>query len=364
MKVRLYPNKIQLNKINATMHCCRYVYNEMLARNKKVYERRGEHLGYYDMCYLLTKMKLYLPWLKDADSQALIYACRQVDTAYQNFFKHGKGFPKFHRKNGRQSYTTTHMGCVAIEKNRVKLPCLGWVRARGLRELPDDTKICMVTISKETDGNYYASILHKREIEDPICESDKAIALDYKSDGLYTDSDGNTADMPHWFRESQTKLARQQRKLSRKIGSKKGERKSSGWKKQQMRVARIYRHASNQRADYLHKLSRQLADTYGIVAVEDLDMRAMSNKSFGNGKATMDNGYGMFLTMLDYKLQERGGKLVKVDRWYPSSQICSLCGSRQKIPLTTRVYRCDCGLTIDRDYNAAINILNEALRVA
>lgn len=313
---------------------------------------------------LLPKMKLYFPWLKDADSQALKYACRQVDTAYQNFFKRGNGFPKFHKKDGRQSYTTTNMSCVEFGKNKVKLPCLGWVKARGLRELPDDTKICMATISKETDGSYYASILRKWEIEDQIYKSDKAIALDYKSDGLYTDSNGNTADMPHWFRESQTKLARQQRRLSRKIGVKKGERKSGGWTKQQKRVARIYRHVRNQRVDYLHKLSRQLADIYGIVAVENLDMRAMSNKSFGNGKVTMDNGYGLFLMMLDYKLQESGGKLVKVDRWYPSSQICSRCGNRQKIPLSTRVYRCDCGLMIDRDYNAALNILNEALRIA
>ena len=170
--------------------------------------------------------------------------------------------------------------------------------------------------------------------------------------------------MPHYFRESQAKLRRYQRRLSHKVGSKKGERNSSGWIKQHHKVTRLQSRIANQRSDYLHKLSKELADTCDIIAVEALNMRAISNKGFGNGKATLDNGYGMFTTMLGYKLRYQGKQLIKVDKWYPSSQICSDCGNKQKIPLSTRTYRCPCcGLLIDRDHNAAINIKNEALRL-
>ena len=364
MKVRLYPNKTQQNKIDTTINCCRYVYNEMLARNKKVYTRRGEHLNYYVMQNLLPVMKQYKPWLKDADSQALKYACRQVDTAYKKFFKKEAGFPKFHKKTGKLSYTTTNMSCVAFDKNKVKVPGLGWVKARGLRQLPTDAKLCDITISKEPDGTYYASICYKYDVEDPIVKYNTVIGLDYKSDGLYTDSNGDVEDMPHWFRESQTKLAKAQRKLSKRIGSRKGERKSYGWRKQYRKVSKIHKRISNQRKNYLHELSKHLAETYDIIAVEDLDMRNLSNKGFGNGKATMDNGYGMFVTMLDYKTKANGGQLIKVDRWYPSSQICSQCGNKQKIPLTTRIYRCpNCGFVLDRDHNAAINIKTQAIKM-
>ena len=129
------------------------------------------------------------------------------------------------------------------------------------------------------------------------------------------------------------------------------------------KAARIHRKTANQRKDFLHKRSTEIANQYDIVCVEDLDMKAIGNKGFGNGKATFDNGYGMFLNMLEYKLKERGKYFVKVDKWYPSSQICHCCGSVKKLDLKDRVYTCDCGYTGDRDHNAAINILTEGLRI-
>lgn len=159
------------------------------------------------------------------------------------------------------------------------------------------------------------------------------------------------------------KLAKEQRRLSRKAGSKKNETKSSNYFKQMRKVNRIYRKIANQRLDSLHKKSTEIANQYDVVCVEDLDMKAIGNKGFGNGKATFDNGYGMFLNMLDYKLKERGKYFVKVDKWYPSSQICHCCGSVKKLDLKDRVYTCDCGYTGDRDHNAAINILTEGLRI-
>ena len=362
-KFRLYPNKVQSNQINAILNCCRFVYNHMLSRNIKAYKRRGEHLSYNDMQNILPQMKKYLSWL-NVDSQALKYACRQLDTAYQKFFKHEADFPKFHKKNGRQAYTNTQSNTIHIDGKKVKIPTIGWVKAKGIRSLPEDAKICYITVSRDPDGKYYGSVTYKYEAEIQSEEISSVIGLDYKSDGLYVDSNGRIADMPHWFRNSQTKLIREQRKLSKKIGSRKGEIKSSGWKKQHRKVTKIQKKIANQRLDYLHKLSKELADKYDAVAIEDLDMRAISNKGFGNGKATLDNGYGMFATMLDYKLKHRGKQLIKVDRFYPSSQLCSYCGNKQKMPLYIRVYTCSCCCAeIDRDYNAALNIKHEAERM-
>jgi len=369
-KGRLYPNKTTQTKVDKTLDCCRYVYNVMLGRNQKVYERRREHLSYNDMQNLLPVMKRYLPWLAEADSQALKYACRQLDTAYQKFFKHEAGFPRFHSKRGRQSYTTTNASTIHISDDckQVKLPTLGWVKVRGLRVLPDGAKICYATVSREPDGSYYVSITYKFDTAESETEPHefKSLGLDYKSNGLYVDSEGKCAEMPHYYRESQAKLIKEQRILSRRHGSRKGEKKSSGWKKQQRKVARLQRHIANQRKDYLHKESKRLSDSYDLIVVEDLNMRSMSNKGFGNGKATLDNGYGMFLTMLDYKLSWNGKQLVKVDKWYPSSQICHVCGTidPKTKDLSVRRWTCQsCGTTHDRDVNAAINIRIEGHRM-
>lgn len=368
-KCRAYPNRMQASAIKHTLSCCRYIYNHMLERNNKIYERRKEHMSYMTMQNLLPRMKEYHPWLKDADSQALKYACRQVDTAFQKFFKHEAGHPVFHSKKGRQSYTTTNSTSIHIsdDHKKVKIPILGWIKVRGLH-LPDNVKVNFATVSLEPDGNYYISINYKYETDVPVTtvKVPKFLGLDYKSDGLYVDSEGSCADMPHWFRESQAKLARQQRRLSRKTGSRKGERKSKGWWKQHRKVAKLQSKAKHQRLDHLHKLSRSLAETYDVIGVEDLDMKAISNKGFGNGKATMDNGYGMFITMLSYKLSWNGGQLVKISRWYPSSQVCSCCGYRNTNTKDLKVRRwvCpECGTLHDRDVNAAVNIRNEAIRL-
>ncbi len=367
-KCRAYPNKSQSKTIHHTLNCCRYVYNHMLDRNNKVYKRRGEHLSYMSMQNLLPKMKKYLPWLKDADSQALKYACRQVDTAFQKFFKHETGRPNFHSKKGRQSYTTTNSLSIHISDNKrkIKLPVIGWVKVRGLH-FPDNAKVNFATVSLEPDGSFYVSINYKYEADIPIVSTTpRVLGLDYKSDGLYVDSDGNCADMPHWFRENQTKLTRQQRKLSKKRGSRKGEHKSNSWWKQHRKVSKLQSKAKHQRLDYLHKLSRRLADSYDVIGIEDIDIKAISNKGFGLGKATMDNGYGMFTTMLEYKLSWNGKQLVKVDRFYPSSQLCSYCGHRNPAVknLKIRKWVCpECGVIHDRDINAAVNIKNEAVRL-
>lgn len=365
IKMRIYPDDEQCHKIDVTLNHCRYIYNKMLERNTVIYKRRKEHLNYYAMQNLLPEMKNYLPWLKEADSQALQYACRQLNAAFNRFFHKQGSYPRFHSKRGKQSYTTTHASVICVEPHRVKLPCLGWIRTSDKR-VPDG-KFCYATISLETDNRYYVSITYKKEVPDmeTIKPSvNKTIGLDYKSDGLFMDSNGHIEDIPHFYREAQRKRTKLQRRLSKKHGSRKGEHKSMNFMKQLRKVNRQSMHIANQRRDYLHKLSTEIANRYDAVCVEDLDMKAISNKGFGNGKATMDNGYGMFQNMLSYKLAERGKQLIKVDKWYPSSQICHCCGHRQPMPLKIRVYQCpECGMVFDRDWNAAINIKMEGLRL-
>lgn len=366
LRVRIYPNKTQQNKIDTTINCCRFVRNHMIERNRKLYERRKEHLNYIAMQNLLPDMKKYLSWLAEADSQALKYACRQVDDAYQRFFKKLSGYPQFsNKRESVQSYTTTNAKAIHYKMGCVKIPCVGWVKTRDARDLPFGSKICQVTVTRD-HGQYYASICYKTEdVATPVqIDDNNVIGLDYKSDGLYTDSNGDCCDMPHYYRKAQEIVVKEQRKLSRKVGSRKGEKRSGNYIRQQTRLFKKTRHAANQRKDFLHKRSTAITKQYDAVCVEDLNMKAMANKTFGNGKATLDNGYGMFLVMLEYKLRNRGKQLVKVNKWFPSSQLCSCCGYKQKLPLHVRTYDCpQCGNRIDRDYNAAINIRNEGLRI-
>ncbi len=367
-KGRIYTSKTKYQLMDKTLYACNYIYNHMLERNQKIYKRRGEHLTYYEMQNLLPVMKKYQTWLKEADARALQYSCRQVDTAYKKFFKHEAGFPKFHSKRNGLSYTTTNTRTIKLFEDAVQLPIIGKVKVHGLRELPNNAKLCYATVSKETDGKYYVSITYKYKIEIDELKVDETrfIGLDYKSKGLYVSSIGEFAEMPSYFSESQARLRKAQRKLAKKQGNQKGQKKSKGWIKQHKRVAKIQKHIANQRMDFLHGKSKYLAENYSGIAVEDIDMKALSNKGFGNGKATLDNGYGEFRRQLEYKLSAQEKPFVKVDRYFPSSQLCSCCGYQNKElkDLSIRKWECPkCHAKHDRDINASINIRNQGLRI-
>ncbi len=364
IKYRLYPTSGQAVFFVKTFGCCRKVYNLMLSDKIQSYKDTKSFGKQTPAMYKQT-----YPYLKEVDSLALANVQLNLQQALKNRFsgKNHSGFPKYKSaKYSRKSYTTNNQnGTVAIMGNMVKLPKIGMVKAKIHRQPEEGSRIKSATISQDSDGKFYVSVLFEYDIEvTPVSKTTKnAIGLDYKSDGLYMDSNGRKADMHKYYRESHEKLAKAQRKLARRKGSKKGEEQSNNYKKQKKRVAKIHKHISNQRLDELHKKSTGIANQYDVVCVESLNMKAISNKGFRNGKATLDNGYGLFLRMLGYKLSERGKYLIKVDKFYPSSQLCSCCGRKQKLKLTHRVYKCRCGIVMDRDYNAAVNIRNEGLRL-
>lgn len=369
IKYRLYPTTEQAVMFAKTFGCCRKVYNLMLNSKLESYKSTGKFASVTPAMY-----KADYPFLKEVDSLALANVQLNLQDAFKNCFdksrKTRNGFPKFKSaKHSRKAYTTNNQkGTIAIIDDKyVKLPKIGKVKA-VIHRVPDaDWVIKSATISQDSDGKYYVSMLFKysETISTCVADTTNAIGLDYASDGLYVDSNGDVGTNHKYYRESHDKLAKAQRKLSRMKGSRKGEIKSANYLKQLKKVNKIHKHISNQRLDNLHKISTKIANSVDVVCVESLNMRAMSNKGFGNGKATMDNGYGLFLSMLEYKLSDRNKYLIKVDKWFPSSQICSCCGTihHEMKDLSIRKMVCDCGLNISRDHNAAINIKNEGLRI-
>ena len=381
IKEEIFPTDEQKQKILQTLGCCRFVYNYMLSRNRKAYGRRKANvMSRYGMQNLLPELKQVYPWLKDADSQALQHSCQRLSEAYKRFFKTKKGYPKFRsRKHPVQSYTTNGLYDRHITKQAIRLPLLGKVRWALKRDIAS-VKVSP-TVRYENDRFFVSVVVEEERNVSPVAVSDnnKVVGLDYKSDGLYMDSNGKCADMPHYYRKAQRRLKRVQKKLSRQIenhivgyGTKRRpvyDRKLSDCKnvqKQRKKLAKLSEHVANQRKDFLHKQSTAIAKQYDVVCVEYLNMQSLANKGFGNGKATLDNGYGMFLTFLQYKLEERGKHLVRVDKFFPSSQICSDCGYRndELKDLRIRKWTCPhCGVEHDRDVNAAVNIRNEGLRI-
>ena len=235
------------------------------------------------------------------------------------------------------------------------------IKIKQHREIPEGYKLKSVTISRSSSGKYYASLLYEYTVfeNQTDCKSkeENILGMDYAMGGMAVLSDGTRCAYPSYYRKAEEKLSREQRKLS------KCEKGSRNYQKQRKKVALCHEKVRNQRKDFQHKLSRNLAKQYDAVVVEDLNMKAMS-QCLNLGKGIMDNGYGQFLNMLDYKLKEQGKKLVKVNRYYPSSKACSKCGKvKQKLLLSERVYKCDCGNVMDRDVNAAINLREEGRRL-
>lgn len=358
-KFRIYPNETQKILFAKTFGCVRFIYNKMLGDKIEYYIQTKEKLNNTPAQY-----KTEFEWLKEVDSLALANAQMNLQKAYNNFFSNPKkfGFPKFKSKHRSQkSYATNNQkGSVKIDNGYIQLPKTGLVKIKQHRNIPDYYKIKSVTISQNASGKYFASVIFDYEEEIAEKELESFIGLDFSMHELYVDSNGNCPEFPRYYRLSEKKLKKEQRKLSKMV---KGSRNRE---KQRVRVAKLHEKIANQRKDFLHKQSRQIANVYDCVCIENLNMQAMA-QSLNFGKSVSENGWGMFTVFLKYKLEELGKKLIKIDKFFASSQICSVCGYQNPNTkdLSVREWICPCCRTYhNRDMNAAVNIRNEGMRIA
>ena len=358
-KVRIYPNKTQQELINKTFGCVRFVYNYFLDKRIKLYKEENKTLNYYDCSKLLTELKKENQWLKEPDKFALQNSLKDLDNAYKKFFKEHKGFPKFKsKKNRNQSYRTSFSkGNIEIVNNKVKLPKLGFIKFRGYKNIKD--KILNVTISSTPSGKYYASICCASVETKIFNNTNQNIGIDLGLKEFAILSNGEKIHNPKYLSQSLIKLKNLQKQLSRKS---KG---SSNWEKNRIKVARLYESISNQRKDFLQKATTELIKSYDIIVLEDLKISNMV-KNHKLARSILDVSWYEFYRILDYKSKWNNKKTIKINRFYPSSQLCSECGciNKEVKDLNIRFWKCpECGTIHDRDINAAKNILAEGLRI-
>ena len=359
-KYRIYPNRDQEILIHTTFGCTRFIWNKMLEDKINYYKDTGEYLNNTPASY-----KKRYTFLKEVDSLSLCNIQVNLNQAFKNFFKNSKNFkfPKFKsKKNPKKSYTTNCINSnIRLEGSYIVLPKLGKTRIRLHRQIPLDHIIKSATISQRSNGNYYVSILTEYEFDDTICkvlDRNKAIGLDYSSKNFYTDSQGIDANYPKYFRKYESKLSREQRRLSKMT---KG---SNNYNKQLLKVGKIYTKISDSRNNWIHNQSTYLSKNYDIICLEDINLQNISS-GLRLGKSTYDNGFGLFRTFLEYKVSDLRGKVVYINKWYPSSKRCNDCGYIYRdLKLSERVWICpDCGAIHNRDQNAALNILEEGLKL-
>lgn len=359
-KFRIYPNKTQINLIQKTFGCVRFVYNHFLDKRIKAYENDKTTLTYSKCSNELTKLKQELVWLKEPDKCSLQNALKNLDTAYQNFFNRTEaGYPKFKsKKNRHRSYKTNCTNNnIAFAGNRIKLPKIGKVKIRD-KQIPQG-RIINATVSQTPSGKYFISLCCT-DVEKPaFVRTDKYVGIDLGIKDFAITSDGDKYSNHKYLKQSLIKLAKLQRELSRKT---KG---GSNWDKARMKVARLQEKIANQRRDYLNKLSTKLVNKYDVICLEDLQVKNMV-KNHKLAQSISDVSWSEFVRQLSYKAEWYGKELVKIDKFFPSSQTCHVCGhiNKDTKDLGIRKWICpNCTTEHDRDINASINILNEGLKM-
>ena len=355
-RFRLYPNKVQIELLAKHFGCSRFVYNYFLDQRIEQYKLTGKSDNYYAQAKALTEMKKQeeTVWLNEVIAQSLQFALRSVETAYKNFFQKLTKFPKFKSKHSKNSFTVPQNASIAggrlfIPKFREGIKC------RVHREIKG--KIGKVTITKTPSGKYFVSVFTEEEYITPIKKSGKSVGVDLGLKDLLITSEGEIFKNNRYTKKYECRLTKAQRHLSRKV---KG---SKGFENQRLKVARFHEKISNSRADYLHKRSISLVRRYDIICIEDLNVKGIV-KNHRLAKSVSDASWGTFVNMLTYKAEWNDKKNVKIDRFFPSSQTCSVCGyvNKETKDLSVREWECPvCHAHHDRDVNAAINILRIGL---
>lgn len=351
-KYRLYPNKSQTHALEGFLESCRWTYNKTLEVRKEVWENKGVSLSLYDTSELLTGWKNENTELKNAYSQSLQNAQARVDLAFTAFFRRVKngekpGYPRFRGIDRYDSFTYPQFG-FELFKNRVRLSKIGMVKIRKHRNIEGEIKT--LTIRRTSTGKWYACFSCEVEPK-PLPKTDKAVGIDVGLESFATLSTGEKIDNPRFFRKAEKSLAKTQRKLSKQ------KRGTSERKKAKKVVAHTHEKIANKRRDFAHKLSKVIVDKYQVIALEKLNIKEMRENGYkGIRKSIGDVAWNQFVQFTLYKAEDAGRDVALVDP-RNTSKMCSRCGVLVEKKLSDRTHSCSCGLVIDRDYNASLNIL-------
>ncbi len=375
-KIEINPTTEQKSKIHQTIGVSRFIYNFYIAHNKEVYESKGEFISGMDFSKWLNNE--YIPnnqdmkWIKDVSSKATKQAIMNGDKAFKDFFKKTKGFPKFKKKKNQDVkayFPKNNKTDWTIERHRVKIPTLGWVRIKEFGYIPTNSIVKSGTVSQKSNRYYVSILVEEDDIQVSKC-TNEGIGIDLGIKDFAICSNGSkfkNINKTSTVKKVEKKLKREQRKLSRKYESlkvrnkniKEGVATRQNIQKQIVKVQKIHQRLANIRTDYINKtVSQVIEQKPSYITIEDLNVTGMmKNKHLS--KAISSQKFFEFRTKLTAKCKQNNIELRVVDRWYPSSKTCSQCGEINKgLKLKDRVYKCECGLSIDRDLNASINLKN------